>query len=381
MDAPDRLHRATVLVVDDEPSNLLLISEVLADRCHMRVARGGEEALRQLRLPPPPDLVLLDVMMPGVSGWDVCRAMKADPLMRDVPVVFLTALSASEDEERALEMGAADFISKPIRPSVLRARVRTQLENKAATDFLRDRNAFLDAEVQRRVHEVAGVKDATIEALAALAETRDPHTGNHVRRTQHYVRALALHLQSHPRFAAVLTERTIDLLFKCAPLHDIGKVGIPDGILLKPGPLTPEEYEVMKEHARLGREALASAERHLGFHAEFLTLAQEIAYSHHERWDGSGYPQGLAGEQIPVSARLMAVADVYDALSHRRVYRDSVPPEQATATIARGRGTQFDPDVADAAVELAEVFERIARRFGVVDSVEPPDVEDTTAGA
>ena len=355
--------QATLLVVDDAPDNLMLMSDLLRDTYDVRVADSGAAALEDIRLGVRPDLVLLDIMMPGMSGWEVCQALKEDPDTRDIPVMFLTALSASEDEERGLALGASDFITKPINPPVLRARVRTQLQVKAAADFLRDQNQFLEAEVARRMSEVAAVKDITIQTLASLAETRDAHTGNHVRRTQHYVRALALHLREHPRFAHYLNDRTIGLLFKSAPLHDIGKVGIPDGILLKPGRLTPQEYEIMKTHARLGRDAIANAERSLGFKADFLETAKEIAYGHHEHWDGNGYPEGLAGEQIPISARLMAVADVYDALAHHRVYRNSVPPEKAMEIIAEGRGTHFDPDVVDAALALGGTFRDIALQF------------------
>ena len=359
----ERPRLPTLLVVDDAPDNLMLMSDLLQDDYQVRLADSGMAALEDVQSGAVPDLVLLDIMMPRMSGWDVFQALKDHPATHDVPVIFLTALSASEDEERGLAMGAADFISKPINPPVLRARVRTQLQNKAAADFLRDQNHFLESEVARRMHEVDAVKDITIQTLASLAETRDAHTGNHVRRTQHYVRALAMQLREHPRFSHYLTDRTIDLLFKSAPLHDIGKVGIPDGILLKPGRLTAQEYEIMKTHARLGRDAIANAERHLGFRADFLEIAKEITYGHHERWDGTGYPEGLAGDQIPISARLMAVADVYDALAHHRVYRNSVPPERAMEMIAEERGTHFDPDVVDAAVALGGTFRDIALQF------------------
>ena len=204
-------------------------------------------------------------------------------------------------------------------------------------------------------------------AMATLAETRDLDTGNHIRRTQHYVKALAEKLRTHPRFASVLTDNYIQMLFKSAPLHDIGKVGIPDRILLKPGRLTPEEFEIMKTHTTLGPDAIEHAEIQLGMPVEFLSTAKEIALSHQEKWDGSGYPQGLAGEAIPLSARLMAVADVYDALISRRVYKNSVPHEQAVAIIQEGRGVHFDPDITDAFVELQESFRAIAARFADSD--------------
>jgi putative two-component system response regulator len=202
-----------------------------------------------------------------------------------------------------------------------------------------------------------------IQAMASLAETRDNETGNHIRRTQHYIKVLAEHLRDHPRFSHFLTDDTIALLFKSAPLHDIGKIGIPDHILLKPGRYTEEEFEIMKTHTTLGRDAIQHAEDQLGIRAEFLSLAKEIAYSHQEKWDGSGYPQALAGDDIPISARLMAVADVYDALISRRVYKSGMPHAQAVEIIRQGRGTHFDPDVCDAFLDCVEQFQTIAARF------------------
>ena len=312
-------------------------------------------------------MILLDIMMPVMDGYEVCRRLKADAATRDIPVVFLTAKADVEDEKRGLELGAVDYITKPISPPVVLARVKIHLALKAHADFLRDKSDFLEAEVSKRTREVLAIQDVTILAMATLAETRDLDTGNHIRRTQHYVKALAEKLRTHPRFASVLTDNYIQMLFKSAPLHDIGKVGIPDRILLKPGRLTPEEFEIMKTHTTLGRDAIEHAEIQLGMPVEFLSTAKEIALSHQEKWDGSGYPQGLAGEAIPLSARLMAVADVYDALISRRVYKNSVPHEQAVAIIQEGRGVHFDPDITDAFVELQETFHAIAARFADSD--------------
>ncbi|MBN9340005.1 MAG: HD domain-containing protein, partial [Comamonadaceae bacterium] len=248
-------------------------------------------------------------------------------------------------------------------PPILLARVATHLALKASADFLRDKSAYLEREVALRTLEVQAIQDVTIMAMTSLAETRDNETGNHIRRTQLYVKALAEHLRDHPRFAHVLTDRMIDLLYKSAPLHDIGKIGIPDAILLKPGKLTVQEFEVMKTHTTLGRNAIEEAERRLGMRVAFLSVSKEIAYSHQEKWDGSGYPEGLKGDAIPVSARLMAVADVYDALISKRVYKPAFPHEQACATIVKGRGTHFDPDMVDAFVEIAQDFLRISQRY------------------
>jgi putative two-component system response regulator len=302
----------------------------------------------------------LDIMMPDIDGYEVCARLKAEPRTRDIPVIFLTARSEVEDETRGLELGAADYITKPISPPIVLARVHAHLMLKSHADFLRDKSAYLQAEVAKRTAEVQAIQDVTIMAMASLAETRDNETGAHIRRTQLYVRRLAEELRDHPRFSGFLTERTIELLYKSAPLHDIGKVGIPDEILLKPGKLTPEEFEVMKTHTTLGHAAIAEAEQRLGMKVDFLSLAKEIALSHQEKWDGSGYPQALAGDAIPISARLMALADVYDALISKRVYKPALPHAEAARILQEGRGKHFDPDVVDAFLAVAEDFRTIA---------------------
>lgn len=354
---------ATVLVVDDTPDNLMLLADLLSDRYRVKAANSGDAALRVLQNSPLPDLILLDIMMPGLSGHEVARQLQQDPRTRAIPIIFLTAMASMENEIQGLELGAVDYITKPISPPLVLARVQTQLKIKAAADFLRDQNDFLEQEVQRRTREVVAIQDVTIQALASLAETRDNETGNHIRRTQHYVKLLAELLRDHPRFNLFLNDDSIRQLFRSAPLHDIGKIGIPDHILLKPGRFTPEEFEIMKTHTTLGRDAIQRAEDQLGISVDFLRVAKEIAYSHQEKWDGSGYPQGLAGEQIPISARLMAVADVYDALISRRVYKAGMPHEQALDIIRQGRATHFDPDVCDAFLASAEQFHVIAERF------------------
>jgi putative two-component system response regulator len=228
---------------------------------------------------------------------------------------------------------------------------------------LQDRNQTLEDEVRRRTRELSSIQDVTIMAMSSLAETRDNETGNHIRRTQNYVKALALQLQPHPRFSSYLSAEQIELLYKSAPLHDIGKVGIPDSILLKPGRLDPAEFEIMKTHTTLGRDAILAAENLLDSPNSFLQCAREIALSHQEKWDGSGYPEGLKGDAIPISARLMALADVYDALISRRVYKAPMSHEQAFKIITDGRGTHFDPDIVDAFLSIAEDFRAIERRF------------------
>jgi putative two-component system response regulator len=364
----DAMNRPAVLVVDDTPDNLTLMSSLLKDAYRVKVANSGEKALKYLAGESKPDLILLDIMMPGVSGYEVIREIKANPATRDIPVIFLTAMSSTEDEKLGLELGAADYITKPISPPIVLARVKTQLQNKAAADFLRDKNLYLETEVAKRTRELSAIQDVTILAMASLAETRDSDTGNHIRRTQYYIKALAEQLKTHPRFAYFLSDQTIDMLFKSAPLHDIGKVGIPDRILLKPGRFTPEEFEIMKSHTTLGRNAIEHAEKQLGLEVEFLHLAKEIAYYHQEKWDGSGYPTGESGDDIPISARLMAVADVYDALISRRIYKEGMAHEKAAAIIQESSGSHFDSDVVDAFMAIQDEFRAIAARFLDSDS-------------
>lgn len=353
---------ATILIVDDSTENLLVLGELLSPEYRVLVANGGQRALDLVCAGARPDLVLLDVMMPGMSGHEVLKRLRADPSTPDIPVIFVTALDAAEDEERGLALGAADYIAKPFRPEIVLARVRTHVALKLARDRIADQNAFLEAEITRRMSENQNIQDVSIHALARLAEIRDPETGNHLRRTQEYVRTLASALKDHPRFASALDAKSIALIAKSAPLHDIGKVGIPDHILLKPGKLTPVEWDIMKTHARLGAEAIEHAERDCERPVAFLRFAKEIARHHHEKWNGSGYPDGLAGDAIPVSARLMAIADVFDALISRRIYKEPMSHAAAREIVVNDRGTHFDPDIVDAFVAQFDAFCAIAEQ-------------------
>jgi putative two-component system response regulator len=358
------LEKHTVLVVDDSPDNLSLMSGLLKDLYRVKIANNGERALKIAMTGTPPDIILLDIMMPVMDGYETCRYLKANPETSDIPVIFLTAKTEIEDEIRGFELGAVDYITKPISPPVVLARVKTHLQLKRMSDYLKDQNVFLEDEVQRRTKEVVATQEVTILAMASLAETRDNDTGNHIRRTQQYLKVLAEKLRHQPRFSHFLDDdKTIDLLFKSAPLHDIGKVGIPDHILLKPGRFTPEEFEIMKTHCSLGRDAIIAAEQRLGVDLPFLFSAKEIAYSHQEKWDGTGYPEGLSGDDIPISGRMMAVADVYDALICRRVYKEGMPHEKAVGILVEGKGSHFDPDMVDAFLEISNEFINIAKLY------------------
>jgi len=344
-----------VLIVDDAPANIDLLMTTLMDEYAILVAKNGENALRQAFKEPGPDIILLDIMMPGMDGYEVCRRLKADPRTRDIPVLFITALSDEEDEARGLALGAVDYVAKPFRPALVKIRIRNQLELKRHRDHLEE-------QVRERTRELALTREATIESLATLAEFRDSETGGHIKRTRAYVRLLAEQLRHHPRFADLRDPDVIEQLHLSAPLHDVGKVGVPDAILLKPGKLTEAEFAEMQKHTLYGRDCIAQAEQSLGRNS-FLRLAREIAYSHHERWDGGGYPQGLRGEAIPVGARIMAIADVYDALISRRVYKSPLSHAKAVMIIQDSRETHFDPDIVDAFLVLREQFRFIALQY------------------
>ncbi|HOB69645.1 MAG TPA: two-component system response regulator, partial [Syntrophorhabdaceae bacterium] len=353
----------TILVVDDSPDNIILMSRLLKDHYRTKIATNGEKALKIASSDDPPDLILLDVMMPYMDGYEVCQELKKNPKTSRIPVIFLTAKTDIEDEKRGFEVGAVDYITKPVSAPLVLARVKTHLLLKDSRDFLIDKNQFLEHEIYKRTQEIIAIQDVTIIAMGSLAETRDSETGNHIRRTQNYVKMLAMKLKNNPRFRHILTDENIELLYKSAPLHDIGKVGVPDHILLKPGKLTPQEFEIMEKHTVFGRDAILAAEKRLESPTSFLTFAREIAYSHQEKWDGSGYPEGLTGDDIPISARLMAVADVYDALITRRIYKPAFAHEESVDIIKNGYAAHFDPDIVDTFIEIEKELYEVAQKF------------------
>ncbi len=387
--------KRTILVVDDTPENLTVLGELLQPKYRVRVANSGKRALQVAATEPRPDLILLDVMMPEMDGYAAIGELRANPATRDIPVIFVTAMDADADEEHGLALGAVDYIAKPIRPAIVLARVNAQMELKQARDWLKDQNSWLESEIARRMRDNQLMQDVSIRALASLAEARDMETGQHIRRTQAYVEVLVAHLRPHPRFSRYFTDAMAHMVGKAAPLHDIGKVGIPDSILLKPARLTAEEFAIMKTHSAIGGDAIDLSMRgelddadfqilkkhcSLGSNAldsevqafesaplAFLAVAKEIAMWHHEKWDGSGYPDGLAGDAIPIPARLMALADVFDALASRRVYKEPMPFEAARQLIVDGRGQHFDPDVVDAFLANQDMFREILERYADTD--------------
>jgi putative two-component system response regulator len=362
--------RPRVLIIDDSAGVIEVLESLLGVNHEVSFACSGAEGLA-LAERYPSDLILLDVMMPGMDGFEVCRRLKENPLTRDTPVIFLTGLESAVDEEFGLSLGAEDFISKPVSPPVLLARVRNHLQLASSRRELMRHNTELEVLVAERTQELVqrdrkliAAQTALITGFCALAEARDNETGNHIRRTQNYVLALARVLQAHPRFRGLLNEQSIELIYKSAPLHDVGKVAIPDAILLKPARLTTDEWAIMQHHCLAGRNAIITAAHELAeSDGDFFGCATEIAYCHHERWDGRGYPCALAGEAIPLSARLMAVADVYDALISKRVYKEAYSHAESIEMMRAERGAQFDPDITDAMLHCADEFAAIASRF------------------
>lgn len=357
---------ADVLIVDDTPANLKLLSGMLAQRGYKaRPVPNGTLALQAVRSKPP-DLILLDINMPGLNGYEVCRQLKADEDLREIPVIFLSALGETEDKLRAFAAGGVDYISKPFQFEEVDARIATHLKLRHLQRQLEEHNNQLSRLVQEQVKKISDSQLATIFALAKLAESRDEDTGAHLFRVRNYCRALAVHLAGSGARGRQIDERFVDDLYFSSPLHDIGKVSIPDAVLLKRGPLTPEEWVVMKAHTTLGANTLAAVlEQHPD--NEMIRMGKEIARSHHERWNGTGYPQGLVGDAIPLPARIFAIADQYDALRSARPYKRGFSHEETVKVIVEGDGRtmpeHWDPLILDAFGRLETEFREIWTRF------------------
>lgn len=354
--------RPKILVVDDTKTNIEVLEGILSPSYDIYVALNGVKAL-DLVHKVKPDLVLLDVMMPGMDGYETLRRIKSMPESEDLPVIFLTAKSDSQSEKEGLALGAVDYIAKPFTPELVVFRVQNQLKFKRRRDVL-------DTQVKDKTKSLRQTLKIMLTSLAALAEYRDNETGMHIRRTQMLVHRLAQVLSKHPKFSPIITSpEVVEFYATAAPLHDIGKVGIQDSILRKPGRLTDEEMKQMQVHTTLGHEVLQQAIRDLkdddnmGEGRQMIQIAANIALSHHERYDGSGYPNGLKGDEIPVSARLMAVADVYDALVSPRIYKKAWTHEQAMEELKKEAGTHFDPDVVEALTTFADELPQMYKAF------------------
>lgn len=346
-----------ILIVDDYKENVDILVEALIDKYQVYAALNGSDALK-LADKVEPDLILLDIMMPVMDGYETIRNLKGKDETKEIPVIFISALSEISNKKRGFDLGAVDYITKPFDMLEVEYRVKIHLTLREANKYLENQNHTLEEKVRERTKENENLRDAMIETLADLAETRDSETGNHIKRTQHYIRIVARSLYEMGLYKDIITDDYLELLFKTSPLHDVGKVGIRDEILLKPGKLTDEEFEEMKNHAYLGYKILHKSNV-INANLEFINLAAEIAYSHHEKWDGSGYPRKLKGEEIPLSGRLMAIVDVYDALVSKRIYKEGMGHEEAKEIILKGKGIHFQPEVVEAFLnaenELIEV--------------------------
>jgi putative two-component system response regulator len=334
--------RQTLLVVDDTPDNIDVLGGILRPYYKVKVAISGEKALALAKSATPPDLILLDIMMPGMSGYEVCAELKAHLPTRRIPVIFCTAMGEVEDERKGFDLGCVDYITKPVSAPLVLARVKTHL-----TLYQTERE--LERQVAERTAELGDTRLEIIRCLGKAAEFKDDQTGQHVIRMSHFARLLGK--------ACGMTDADADLLMSAAPMHDVGKIGIPDNVLKKPGKFEPAEWTVMQRHVDFGVDILGTHK------SELLRLARAIALTHHEKWDGSGYPQGLAGEDIPLAGRIVAIADVFDALTSERPYKPAWPLEKVLALFQEQRGKHFDPKLVDLMQALVPQFLEVRKRF------------------
>lgn len=354
---------ATIMVVDDTPANLNILRLMLQGKGYRVLAfPSGATALNAMSISPP-DLIMLDVMMPEMSGFEVCERIKADETLKDIPVLFISALTEVADKVRAFAVGAVDYVTKPFSFEEVNARVDTHLRLRKMKLELEKHNLYLEELVNAQVREISDSQLATIMAVSKLAEYRDDETGHHIERTRMFCRTIAEQLRRNSHYEDTISDAYLEDIFHAAPLHDIGKVGIADNILLKPGKLTAEEFEIMKTHAMIGANTLLTVSNRYPKNT-FVNMGIAIARAHHEKWDGSGYPDGLAGEDIPLAGRIMALADVYDALRSKRPYKEPFSHEKSCAIILEGKGTHFDPAVIDAFQEVEDRFAQILEVLG-----------------
>ncbi len=345
-----------ILIVDDEEINLKLLEAMLHPMGYtIYKAKNGKEALRKVK-ENNVDLILLDIMMPEMNGYEVAKILKEDEETRLIPIVMVTALSDLDSRVKALEVGADDFLSKPVDKTELRARVKSLLKVKEYNDHMKEYQKRLEEEVKERTKELRKAFEKikrlsldTIYRLSKAAEYKDEETGQHIMRVSNYAAAIAKEMG--------LGDKVAEALLYATPMHDIGKIGIPDHILLKPGRLTPEEFEIMKRHTLIGAEILHGAE------SGFLKLGEIIALTHHERWDGKGYPRGLKGREIPLAGRIVAISDVFDALISKRPYKEPYPVEKSLKIIKEERGSHFDPEVVDAFFKIIDQILSIKDRY------------------
>ncbi len=356
---------ASVLVVDDNEMNRdMLMRRLARDGYRVDIAENGRRALEKVAVGGY-DLVLLDIMMPEVDGYQVLAQMKSSPTLRHIPIIMITALEEMESVVRCIEMGAEDYVLKPFNPTLLKARVGACLEKKRLHDQeesyrekIEQQNTQLENRVQQQVREISEAQLGAIFAMSKLAESRDPETGEHLERMREYCRILTVYLATTPRYQGVIEKKYIDNIYAASPLHDIGKVGIPDAVLLKPGKLTEVEWVIMRTHTFVGAQTLLQVNREYPGN-DLIRTGMAIAGGHHEKWDGSGYPYGLKGDEIPLVARVLALGDVYDALTSKRCYKEAFTHEASREIIVTQSGNHFDPSVTEAFLATEEEFKKV----------------------
>ncbi|HAT49489.1 MAG: response regulator [Nitrospirae bacterium] len=341
--------KKTVLIVDDVPENLYVLQRILAVHYRVQIATNGRTAIKIALSPSQPDLILLDVMMPELDGYETCQLLKQQERTRDIPILFVTAKSEVEDETKGFELGAADYLVKPVSPPVVLSRVKTHLAMHDQRKLLADQVATRTAQLQARNQELEETHKEVIRQLGRASEYRDNETGLHIVRMSRYVRMLGL--------KSGLSEPEADQMMQAAPMHDLGKIGIPDHILLKPGKLTPEEFAIIKTHPEIGYNIIGDQKSGL------LHLGRTIALSHHEKWNGLGYPKGLKGEEIPLAGRLTAIGDVFDALTSSRPYKKGWTLDDAMGLILKESGEHFDPTLVPIFFSLREDVAKIMEQY------------------
>ena len=334
---------ATILVVDDAPENIDVLVGILKPNYQLKVARNGEMAIKIANIRPRPDLILLDIMMPGIDGYETCKRLKLDIVTRDIPIIFITAKISVDDEARGLSLGAVDYITKPVTPAIVMQRVRTHLA-------LSNQKRELYQQVKLQTKELINTRNNIIEKLGRAAEFKDNETGNHVKRMSKYAHVLAT--------AYGMDEAAADMLMHAAPMHDIGKIGVPDHILKKAGKLDANEWRLMKEHAAFGGKILDEEDP-----SALMEMAKAVAVTHHEKWNGSGYPNGLKAKDIPLVGRIIAIADVFDALTSQRPYKPAWTIERTVELIQSESGKHFDPELVECFIENLNEFIAIKEQF------------------
>ncbi|MCB9494143.1 MAG: HD domain-containing protein [Desulfobacteraceae bacterium] len=350
-----------ILIIENSPGFSDIIKESMAESNVFLKTLSPENALKFMENTKP-DIIVSETSFDDPTSFKLCKKIKANKETAKIPFIFLSVLNTFENKTKAFELGASDYIILPFEPEEIRLRLKKHIEAHLEKQNLIKQNKLLKNKLMENNKELALTRETIAEVLSALTECRDAETAGHLKRTSEYIKLIASELKRKNKFRDVLSDNYIKLLHKAAPLHDIGKIGIPDKILTKKGPLTTKEYEVMKTHTTLGRDAVKKAEGKLGDNP-FLETAQEIAFTHQEKWDGSGYPQGLKGKKIPLSGRLMAIADVYDAMISKRVYKPAFSHDKSVKLMKQLKGIHFDPDITDTFISVSDEFKNISMKF------------------